>query len=81
MLNFATQLAKINYITKGGSHVSENIHLRVSKAKKDEMAAQAAREGLSMTGFILAAVNDRINRDNHGVNQTSSSKTMGGASK
>lgn len=61
--------------------MSENIHLRVSKAKKDEMAAQAAREGLSMTGFILAAVNDRINRDNHGVNQTSSSKNHGRASK
>lgn len=61
--------------------MTENIHLRVSKSKKDELSAQAAREGLSMTGFILAAVNDRINRNNHGVNQTSSSKTMGGMSK
>lgn len=55
--------------------MSENIHLRVSKSKKDEMAAQAAREGLSMTGFILAAANDRINRinrNNHGINKMSS---------
>jgi len=47
-------------LIKGDCQVSENIHLRVSKAKKDEMAAQAAREGLSMTGFILAAVNDAL---------------------
>lgn len=60
--------------------MTENIHLRVSKSKKDEMAAQASREGLSMTGFILAAVNDRINRDNHGINQISS-ENMGGMSK
>lgn len=61
--------------------MSENIHLRVSKAKKDEMAAQAAREGLSMTGFILAAVNDRINRDNHGINKMDRQKNHGRASK
>lgn len=60
--------------------MTENIHLRVSKAKKDELAAQAAREGLSMTGFILAAVNDRINRNNYGINQMPS-KPMGGTSK
>lgn len=60
--------------------MTENIHLRVSKAKKDEMVAQATREGLSMTGFILAAVNDRINRDNHGINRISS-ENRGGMSK
>lgn len=61
--------------------MTENIHLRVSKSKKDEMAAQAAREGLSMTGFILAAANDRINRDNHGINKMDRQKNNGRASK
>lgn len=42
--------------------MTQNIHLRVSDIKKQEIKEHASKEGLSLTAFILAAVNDRINK-------------------
>lgn len=46
--------------------MTQNIHLRVSTEKKSEIKAQAKHEGLTITAFILASVNDRINRNTNG---------------
>lgn len=42
--------------------MTQNIHLRVSDKKKQEIKDHASKEGLSLTAFILASVNDRINK-------------------
>lgn len=42
--------------------MTQNIHLRVSEEKKNEIQKYAKKEGLSLTAFILASVNDRINK-------------------
>lgn len=42
--------------------MKQNIHLRVSDVKKQEIKEHASKEGLTLTAFILAAVNDRINK-------------------
>lgn len=41
--------------------MKQNIHIRVSEKKKQEIKNSAEKEGLSLTAFILASVNDRIN--------------------
>lgn len=47
--------------------MTQNIHIRVSDKKKQEIKNNAKKEGLSVTAFILASVNDRINKSSKGV--------------
>lgn len=42
--------------------MKQNIHIRVSDVKKQEIKEHASKEGLTLTAFILASVNDRINK-------------------
>lgn len=48
--------------------MTQNIHIRVSENKKQEIKNNAVKEGLSLTAFILASVNDRINKSIKGEN-------------
>lgn len=40
--------------------MAENIHLRVTAEKKDAIRAHAQSEGLTLSAYILTAVNDRM---------------------
>ena len=60
MLKNATQFVTISY--EGRQIMTQNIHIRVSEKKKQEIKNNAEKEGLSVTAFILASVNDRINK-------------------
>ena len=66
MLKNATQFVTIHY--EGRQIMTQNIHIRVSENKKQEIKNNAVKEGLSLTAFILAYVNDRINKSIKGEN-------------
>lgn len=42
--------------------MKENIHIKVHKDKKEEIMRCAKDEGLTMTAYILTAINDRLRK-------------------
>ena len=66
MLKNATQFVTIHY--EGRSIMTQNIHIRVSENKKQEIKNNAVKEGLALTAVLLACVNDRINKSHKGEN-------------
>lgn len=39
-----------------------NIHIRINDEKKQEIVKAAKREGLSITAFIITAINERLSK-------------------
>ena len=40
--------------------MTKNIHIRVSSEKKKEIVEHAKKEGLTITAFIITAINNKL---------------------
>ena len=54
----AQKKATENYLKK-----QEEIKIRVKKGRKDEIKAAAEKQGQSLNGYIVTAIDEKIKRD------------------
>ena len=54
----AQKKATENYLKK-----QEEIKIRVKKGRKDEIKAAAQKQGQSLNGYIVTAIDEKIKRD------------------
>ncbi len=57
----AQKKATENYLKK-----QEEIKIRVKKGRKDEIKAAAEKQGKSLNGYIVTAIDEKIARDGAG---------------
>lgn len=57
----AQRKAAENYLKK-----QEEIKIRVKKGEKDKIKAAAERSGQSLNGYIVTAIDEKIERDSKG---------------
>lgn len=62
MLHSGTQSEIINKnMLRKGKNMDKNIHVRVNSEFKNKVIDAAKQQNLTLTAFVIAALNDRIN--------------------